>query len=219
MLRRMAARSVPPLPVHPDVEICSELRVWDGHFPLDLVRFRHRRFDGTKSGERTWELWRRGRAAAVLPYDPAADVVVLIEQFRLPALVAGIDPVLVELPAGLCDDGEVPETTARREMLEEMALTVGELRRIGGFLLSPGGADELCELYVGRVSAPGADAAGIAGHGGMAAENEDIRVRVWPTDRAIAAALDGRMANPIATIGLLWLAARREALRKEWLAA
>ena len=44
-------------------------------------------------------------------------------------------------------------------------------------------------------------------------------MRVWPTDRAIAAALDGRMANPIATIGLLWLAARREALRKEWLAA
>jgi ADP-ribose pyrophosphatase len=104
-------------------------------------------------------------------------------------------------------------------MLEEMALTVGELCRIGGFLLSPGGADELCELYVGRVSAPNADAAGIAGHGGMAAENEDIRVRVWPADRAIAAALDGRMANPIATIGLLWLAARREALRKEWLAA
>ena len=41
----------------------------------------------------------------LLPYDPVADTVVLIEQFRLPALAAGLDPVLVELPAGLCDDG------------------------------------------------------------------------------------------------------------------
>lgn len=70
------------------MQVSSERRVWNGRFPLDEVRFRHRRFDGSLSGERTWEVWRRGRAAAVLPYDPAVDVVVLIEQFRLPALVA-----------------------------------------------------------------------------------------------------------------------------------
>jgi ADP-ribose pyrophosphatase len=104
-------------------------------------------------------------------------------------------------------------------MLEEMGLAVGELRRIGGFLLTPGGADELCELYVGRVQAPQVDAAGVAGHAGMAAEYEDIRVRVWPAERAIAAALDGLMTNSVTTIGLLWLAARRDTLRKEWLAA
>ena len=62
----MPSRSVAPLPTHQDVEIRSEQRVWDGRFPLELVRFCHRRFDGAISGERTWELWRRGRAAAVL---------------------------------------------------------------------------------------------------------------------------------------------------------
>ena len=144
---------------------------------------------------------------------------VLIDQFRLPALVAGLDPVLVELPAGLCDDGETPETTARRETMEEMGLAVGAMRRLGGFLLTPGGADELCELYVGRVQAPRADGDGIAGHAGMASEHEDIRVRVWPAERAIAAALNGRLTNSVTMIGLLWLAAQRPALRKEWLAA
>ena len=183
------------------------------------MRFRHRRFDGAISGVKTWEVWRRGRAAAVLPYDPVADAVVLIEQFRLPALVAGLDPVLVELPAGLCDDGETPEVTARREMMEEMGLAVGALRRIGGFLLTPGGADEVCELYAGRVQAPAADGDGIAGHAGMVDEHEDIRVRVWPAERAIEAALAGQMTNSVTMIGLLWLAARREALRKEWMAA
>ncbi len=207
------------LPEHPDVELCSEERVWSGRFPLDLVRFRHRRFDGAMSGVKTWEVWRRGRAAAVLPYDPAADAVVLIEQFRLPALVAGLEPVLVELPAGLCDADEAPEVTARRETLEEMGLQVGELRRIGGFLLTPGGADEVCDVYVGRVVAPGADAEGIAGHAGMVDEHEDIRVRVWPAERAIAAALSGQITNSVTMIGLLWLAVQRPALRKEWTTA
>jgi ADP-ribose pyrophosphatase len=209
----------PSLPAHPDVTVCSEQRVWNGRFPLDVVRFRHRRFDGTTSGLKTWEVWRRGRAAAVLPYDPLADVVVLIEQFRLPALMAGLDPVLVELPAGLCDHGELPETTARREMMEEMGLAVGTLRWIAGVLLTPGGADEVCELYAGRVQAPEANGDGVAGHAGMAEEHEDNRVRVWPAERAIALALGGQITNSVTMIGLLWLAAQRDSLRKEWMAA
>jgi ADP-ribose pyrophosphatase len=205
------------LPAYPGVEVESEQRVWSGRFPLDVVRFRHRRFDGALSDLKTWELWRRGRAAAVVPYDPEADVVVLIEQFRLPALAAGLEPVLVELPAGLCDAGEAPDVTARREMQEEMSLAVTDLARVGGFLLTAGGADELCEIYVGRVQAPPADAEGLAGYGGMAHENEDIRVRVWPADRAIEAALAGQIVNAVAVIGLLWLAARRPHLRQQWI--
>ncbi len=213
----MAPWNYPPLSEQPGLVICSQQRVWSGRFPLDLVRFRHRRFDGAVSEIKTWEVWRRGRAAAVLPYDPRADAVVLIEQFRLPAAVAGLDPVLVELPAGLCDEGEAPEAAARREMMEEMGLAVGTLLRIGGFLLTPGGADEVCELYAGHVQAPEADVEGIAGHAGMADEHEDIRVRVWPAERAIEAAVGGQMVNSVTMIGLLWLAARRGALRKEWL--
>ncbi|MGH7153591.1 MAG: NUDIX domain-containing protein, partial [Acetobacteraceae bacterium] len=132
------------LPSHPAVQCESVDRVWNGRFPLDVVRFRHRRFDGAWSGVRTWELWWRGRAAAVLPYDPAQDAVVLIEQFRLPALAAGLDPVLVEVPAGLCDGTETPEQTIRREAQEEMALSPDRLVRIGDFILTPGGSDELC---------------------------------------------------------------------------
>ena len=104
-----------PLPADPNVAIETDETVWDGRFALQRIKFRQRRFDGQMSGLRTWELWRRGRAAALLPYDPAADAVVLIEQFRLPALAAGVDPVMVEVPAGLCDPGEEPATTVVRE--------------------------------------------------------------------------------------------------------
>jgi len=212
----MPPRTVPPLPAHPDVLIQSEKRVWSGRFPLDVVAFRHRRFDGTLSGVRTWELWRRGRAAALLPYDPRADAVVLIEQFRFPALAAGTDPVLVECPAGLCEDAETPEETIRREMQEEMRMATDRLEPIGTFLLSPGGCDERVVLFAGRVTAPATGADGIAWHAGEASENEDIRVRIWPAARAIEEALAGRMTNVVTSIGLLWLAAKRNWLRALW---
>jgi ADP-ribose pyrophosphatase len=203
------------LPTFPGLQVMQEQRVWNGRFPLDVIRFRQRRFDGAMSGEKVWELWRRGRAAAALPYDPTADAVVLIEQFRLPALAAGIDPVLVELPAGLADPGEAPAETVRRETREETGLQVDRLESIGDFLLTPGGSDELCALFVAELRLP-AGAQGVIGEHGLASENEDIRVRVWPAEAAIAAAMAGRIANSVAAIALLWFAAQRPRLRAEW---
>ena len=217
--RAMKPRDTLPIPPHADVVMEGEQRVWSGRFPLDVVKFRQRRFDGAMSGTRMWELWRRGQAAALLPYDPVADAVVLIEQFRFPALAAGLDPVLVELPAGLCENDEDPATTIRREMREEMNLDADRTEPIGGFLLTAGGSDEFCHLYAGRVVAPLADGEGIVGHGGEAAESEDIRVRVWSADDAIAAAFAGCFANSITAIGLFWLASRRDWLRQQWTAA
>jgi ADP-ribose pyrophosphatase len=215
----MPSRTPKPLPPHPDVVIESEQRVWSGRFPLDVVKFRHRRFDGQMSGTRTWEVWRRGEASALLPYDPVADAVVLIEQFRFPALVAGVEPVLVELPAGLCEDNEDPAETIRREMQEEMGLGADLTERIGGFMLTSGGADEFCHLYVGRVIAPLADGEGIAGFGGEVSENEDIRVRVWDAQDAIATAFAGCFTNSITAIALFWLANKRDELRQKWMHA
>ncbi|MEA2775733.1 MAG: ADP-ribose pyrophosphatase [Acetobacteraceae bacterium] len=215
----MIARATLPIPPHPDVVIESQQRVWSGRFPLDVVKFRHRRFDGAMSDTRTWELWRRGHAAALIPYDPVADAVVLIEQFRFPALAAGVDPTLVELPAGLCEDNEDPAETIRREMREEMNLDADRVEPIGGYMLTAGGADEFCHLYVGRVVAPPADGEGSVGHAGEASESEDIRVRVWSAEDAIAGAFAGCFTNSITVIGLFWLASRRDWLRKRWMTA
>jgi ADP-ribose pyrophosphatase len=205
-----------PLPASADVRVESDETVWNGRYALQRIVFRQRRYDGTMSGPRTWELWRRGRAAALLPYDPVADAFVLIEQFRLPAFAAGIDPDLVELPAGLCDPGEDPAVTLLRETEEEIGLRPRRLLPIGDFMLSPGGTDERVAVSVGEVTAPAADAAGFAGSGGLAAEQEDIRIRVWPAERAIARALAGGFANVITAVALLWFAAKRDSVRQAW---
>ena len=203
--------SFAPLASTDDVVIEHQETAWSGRFAVDLVQFRHRRFDGRMSGVRRWELFRRGRAAAVLPYDPWTDQVVVIEQFRLPALAAGVEAVMTELPAGLCDAGEAAEATVRREALEEMGLAPDLLVPVADVVLTPGGSDERCTMFAGRVRAP--EKGGVFG---LAAEQEDIRVRVMAADEAIAGALAGRYANSVTVIGLLWLAARRDWLRAEW---
>ena len=104
----------PLIPAHPGVTVLEDEVVWDGRFPLQRVRFTYTRFDGSRSGELVWELWRRHAGVAVLPYDPVADSVALIEQFRLPALAAGLDPIMVECPAGLREIGEAPERENRQ---------------------------------------------------------------------------------------------------------
>ena len=148
--------------------------------------------------------------------NPWRDVVIMIEQFRLPALAAGLDPIMAELPAGLAETGEAPEAIVRREAMEEMGLKVGQLHRIGAFLLTPGGADEECTLFAGEVEAPETGPDGLIGYAGLAAESEDIRVRAVPARLAIDAALEGRYPNSVTTIGLLWLAAKRGWIRREW---
>src|SRR5919202_3484826 len=121
----------PPIPAHPGLTVRADEVVWDGRFPLQRVRFTYQRFDGARSAELTWELWRRGRGVAVLPYDPAADSVALIEQFRLPALAAGLAPVMTECAAGLLEPGEDPLAAGRREIVEETGLHPDRFERIG----------------------------------------------------------------------------------------
>ena len=97
-----------------------------------------------------------------------------------------------------------------------MNLDVGRVERVGGFLLTPGGADEFCHLYIGQVVVPVADPEGIVGYGGQASESEDIRVRVWSANKAIEAAFAGHFCNVVTAIGLFWLATRRDGLRHKW---
>ena len=129
----MKARSskAPPIPAHPGLDVLADDLVWDGRFPVQRVRFTYQRFDGGRSRELTWELWRRGRGVAVLPYDPAADAVALIEQFRLPALAAGLPGVMTECAAGLLEPGEDPQAAGRREIEEETGLKPDRFETIG----------------------------------------------------------------------------------------
>src|SRR5262249_48086283 len=102
-----------------DFELIEKTTAYQGYFRVDVYRFRHRLFAGGWSGEMRREVFERGHAVAVLPYDPERDAVVMIEQFRIGAAAADMPLWQLEFVAGIIDEGETPEAVARREAHEE----------------------------------------------------------------------------------------------------
>jgi ADP-ribose pyrophosphatase len=200
-----------PDPDHPNVEILEHQTVFQGYFRVDRYRLRHRKFDGGWTEAMTREVFERGHAVGVLLYDPDRDLVVLIEQFRVGAVAAGRPAWLIEVVAGIIGAGETEEEVARRETLEEAGCTITALVRIGDYMVSPGGTSESTALFCGRV-----DAGTAGGIHGLAHEQEDIKVRVMPTDEATAL-LDGNgLDNAVTIVAVGWLARHRERLRHIW---
>ncbi len=177
---------------------------YDGHFSVELYRLEHTLFEGGWSPPIQRELIERGRVAAVLPYDPRTDQVLLIEQFRIGAVKDFDSPWMLEVVAGVIEGDETPEDLARREALEEAGCELHELMPITRFLVSPGCSSELCSLYCGR-----ADLADAGGVHGLAEEGENILVHKMPAARAIELLHQGAIANAITTIALQWLETRR----------
>ena len=136
-----------------DIEIQEREQCFKGFYKVDRLRLRHRQFAGGMGPLLTRELFVRHDAVCVLPYDPQRDEVVLIEQFRVGAMDAGVNPWLMELVAGLIDKDEEPEEVARREAVEEAGLTLGALWPIAQYLPSPGGSNELCTCSSGAATA------------------------------------------------------------------
>ncbi|MCK5623208.1 MAG: ADP-ribose diphosphatase [Alphaproteobacteria bacterium] len=196
-----------------DVDILDTETVWKGFFRMDRLRLRHRLFGGGWGQPITREVFERGHAAALLPYDPVRDEVVLIEQFRTGALTAGAEPWLVEIVAGIIEDGETAEDVVRRETVEEAGCEVTDIVPIMDVFTTPGGSSERIAIFCGRV-----DAQGIGGVHGLADEGEDIRVFTESLDEALARLANGDITNIIAVAALQWLALNREKLRREWLA-
>jgi len=193
------------------VEIVEREVAYDGYFQIIRYRLRHRQFQGGMSPVLTREVFERGQAAAVLPYDPARDEVVLIEQFRAGAIGAPGHPWLLEPVAGIIEAGETHEEVVRREALEEAGLEIRDLIGVCAYFVSPGGTTERCRVFVGRVET--GDAGGVFGR---ADEGEDIKVHVVPFAR-IRGLLDGehRFASHT-VIALQWLALNRDAVRRRW---
>lgn len=194
------------------VRLIERLTAYDGYFKIIRYRLRHRLFSGDVGAELRREVFERGHAAAVLPYDPVRDQVVLIEQFRAGAFAAGVEPWLLEPVAGIIEPDERPEEVARREAEEEAGLRVTNLISACEYLVSPGGASERCHVFIGRV-----DAAGAGGVHGLADEGEDIRVHVMPLDAALSRLAAGTVSAASTVVAVQWLALNREAVRRRWL--
>jgi ADP-ribose pyrophosphatase len=203
-----------------DIELLKLETRYSGYFRIDSYRLRHRLYGGGWSKPMAREVFERGHAVAVVLYDPDNDRLIVIEQFRIGVYAAlrekdfpqHFSPWLLEVVAGIIDDGESPEEVARRECIEEAGCEVLDMFPVCHVMLSPGASSESVQIYCARVHAPATDEIR-----GLEEEHEDIRVMSVPSDEVFNWLDSGRFINGTTVLALQWFRANREQVRARWL--
>jgi ADP-ribose pyrophosphatase len=197
-----------------DTKIISRTVEFKGYRLLETIEFQHQSMKkGGWSGPVRREIYHAGEVIVALLYQPETDSILLNQEFRIGALLAGdADPWLYECCAGKMDDGETPEEAVRREAKEETGCDVTALKRIGQVYPSPGTMNETFHLFCARI---GKNEKG--GVFGLDEEDEEIQTHLLPADDVIRMLDAGRIRNAGAVICLQWFARHREQLRREWL--
>lgn len=193
-----------------DVEIVDQATPAGDFFRFDKTTLCVRKFDGGMSEPITREALISVDAAFVLPYDPIRDRVLLLEQFRLgAALREDQNPWLLEPVAGMIDVRETPIECAAREAIEEAHLTSLDIRHVSSVYSSPGTSTDFHHLFVGLCDLPDDHPR----FGGLAAENEDIRLHILPRAQAMDLVQSGEInVGPLVTM-LMWLQVNLDSLR------
>jgi ADP-ribose pyrophosphatase len=156
---------------------------------IDTVRYP----DGT-IGE--LEMVRHRGASAVLPLlgtlgsaDPA---LLLVRQYRYAA-----GDYIYEIPAGLLEPGEDPESCARRELKEEVGCEAAEFRHLTSIFTTPGFTDERIHLYLATELTRGDTA-----H----EQDEFMTVETVPMSHALQLIRDGGIVDSKTVVALLYVA-------------
>ncbi len=202
------------------VEIVEKTTPYKAYLQVDHYLLKHDLFGGGMSNVVSRELIERGHVGAVLLYDPDLDLFVLVEQFRPAAFAAkqspwwgeDFSPWLVEIVAGIIEEGEKPEDMCRRESVEEAGCEISDLYPIYQYFTSPGALTESVYLYCGRV-----DASNAGGIFGLEHEGEDIRVFTATPDETFEMLENGRIVNSMTMIAVLWFKLNGDKLRHKWL--
>jgi ADP-ribose pyrophosphatase len=133
-------------------------------------------------------------AVAIVPVDSNGDIV-MVRQYRRPA---GAE--LLELPAGVLEEGEEPADAVQRELQEETGFRAERIRRLTGFWVAPGYTTEFIHVYLGE---------GLVASRLDPDEDEAIEVEVHPLSAALAMIDSGDICDAKSIIGLLAVARER----------
>jgi nudix-type nucleoside diphosphatase (YffH/AdpP family) len=187
------------------VVIDSKRLILDDFFKVEEAKLQYELFNGDMSIPVRRLSLERGDSVAVLVFNLDTQKIILIDQFRYPTYKNGQGWV-TEIIAGMVDEGEAPEESARRELLEEAGLTISSFEHICDFYPSPGGSSELIYLYYAEVSGKFAvydKTGGLPGHG------EDIVTMEVTLEEALNKIKAGEIVDAKTIMGIFWLENRQ----------
>lgn len=167
-----------------------------GFFKFNRYRISFDSFGGGQIENVIRECGVKHDIVAVLPYDPVAEVFLMVEQFRIGMMVRGEHAWTHEIVAGFMDVvGETQLQTAERELFEETGCRAKSLHPMISYYPGPGGSAAKIHVFVAVV-----DSAEAVDHTGIAEEGEDIRVQKIPLATAKENLLNGTLDNATSLI-------------------
>jgi ADP-ribose pyrophosphatase len=175
-------------PDMPHEEFVSSERVFDG----TLLKLKVDTVTLPSGKEGTRELIEHPGSVVIVPVTTDGKVL-FVRQFRY-----ATGGYLLELPAGLIDEGEDPEESAKRELLEEVSYEAGTIRELCKVYISPGYTEEITTIYLAEDCTP-VDYE----------DDEDEPIQLFPIDLAdvkdllVTGAADAVDAQTM--LGMLWL--------------
>jgi len=131
-------------------------------------------------------------AAVVLPILDDGSIV-MIRNYRF-----AVSQTLLELPAGMLEEGEDPALCAARELAEETGYSAASMEKLGHFYPGPGTNDEVMHSFL---------ATGLTDGRQALEDYEEITVETIPQQQARRMIADGRIhdGKTIATLALYWM--------------
>ncbi len=142
------------------------------------------------------EVLRGCRAVCVIPLDSEGNVT-MVSQYRY-----AHSKVLLEIPAGKCDEGEDFLCAAERELMEETGLRAGKYTFLGEIYTTPAFVDEVIYMYL----ATELDESGVQ----KLDRDEFLNVDKIPLDTLFEMVLDGRIKDAKTQVAVLKVHAMRE---------
>lgn len=180
-------------------KILNKINLYSGFFSLNRFEFIHQKHDGKWTGKIQREIFSGAHVSTLLPYDPVRKEFVLIQQFRAGTLSRYDDDYLFEIVAGIIDEGESAEDTAKRECLEETGCEVNNIMPIQGYFPAPGSSESYYHLFLGEIN--GFDGERIKG---LESENENILVKSFKVDHVRQMLRNNQITNGLTLIALQW---------------
>jgi ADP-ribose pyrophosphatase len=124
-----------------DYEVVNKKIVYDGYSKVEEITI--------KNGEKeiTREVLNLGNSVAAIIKDTVKNKYIFVSQYR-----PGAEGLMVEVVAGKMDEGEKPEESIKREIMEETGYKVDYVNHLKDFYTSPGRTNEIMSLFYVEVS-------------------------------------------------------------------
>ena len=180
-----------------EYKIKKKQNIYNGFFRLHELNFIHKKHNGNWSHEVKREVFSGSQVSTVIPYDPIKKRIILLKQFRVGAIKKNHNPMMIEIVAGLIDDGETALEAAKRECKEETGCEVKKIKKIYSYYPSPGSSESYFHLFLAEIDS-------FEGEKILGEENEDILVKSYSIEEVKLMLHKKEIINGVTILALQW---------------